>query len=248
MDERIKKKKLPTPGNWDFINLESIVSLKPDLVIIWSSQEDAISSLELRGIPVYGVFLKSIDDVYKEILDFGKIMGCQDRAKDIVEYTKKNLESFKKVTNQIPENKRKKAYFMWAQGDLETSCGDSTVNDLLEYAGVKNICGHIKSEHRIIGLEKLFEWNPDMIIMWRNDRKDPVHIIKNSQWLTIKAIKTKSVYELPDVFLCDLWTLKFQYVVFLVAKWAYPDIFKKIDLDKEKEKILKYLYGKRITK
>ena len=58
MDERIKDKNLPAPGNWDFVNMESVVALKPDLVILWSNQTESIGSLEERGIPVYGVFIK----------------------------------------------------------------------------------------------------------------------------------------------------------------------------------------------
>ena len=63
LDIRIKNRTLPAPGNWDFVNIESVINLKPDLVIIWASQTESIKALEERGIPVYGVFLKSIQDV-----------------------------------------------------------------------------------------------------------------------------------------------------------------------------------------
>ena len=46
LDDRIRSKALPAPGNWDFINLESVVSLRPDVVILWSEQTEAIASLE----------------------------------------------------------------------------------------------------------------------------------------------------------------------------------------------------------
>ena len=67
LDERIRTRKLPAPGNWDFVNIESVISLKPDLVIIWAHQTESIKALEERGIPVFGVFMEKKEDVYAEI-------------------------------------------------------------------------------------------------------------------------------------------------------------------------------------
>ncbi len=77
MDERIRSRSLPTPGNWDFINIEKVVGLKPDLVIIWAHQEEAIRALEERGIPVFGVFIRSFEDVFREMLALGDLTGAR---------------------------------------------------------------------------------------------------------------------------------------------------------------------------
>ena len=60
LDVRIREKSLPTPGNWDFVSLEQVVSLEPDLVIIWSSQAQAIENIERFDIPVYAVMMHSL--------------------------------------------------------------------------------------------------------------------------------------------------------------------------------------------
>ncbi len=243
LDSRIKEKSLPTPGNWDFVSIESVVALKPDLVIIWASQRDAIKSLEQRGIAVYGVFLKSIEDVYKEVYDLGKLTGSIGRAKELIEHTKTELTELGKTIQSIPEQKRKRVYFMWAQGSLETSCGGSTVDDLIRLAGTRNVCTIPNTEHTVINIETLIRWNPDIIVMWVNDRKSPEDVMRDGQLKTLNAIKTRQVYELPEVFLCDLWTLKFVYAVKLLAKWAYPEQLAHIDMGKEKTRLLKRLYG-----
>lgn len=63
LDERIRRQVIPAPGNWDFVNLESLVALRPYLVIIWASQEDAVANIERFGIPVYSVMLRRLQDV-----------------------------------------------------------------------------------------------------------------------------------------------------------------------------------------
>ncbi len=91
MDERIRSRSLPTPGNWDFINIEKVVGLKPDLVIIWAHQEEAIRALEERGIPVFGIFIRSFEDVYQEMLALGDLTGKRERAVELVARTKEAL-------------------------------------------------------------------------------------------------------------------------------------------------------------
>lgn len=135
---------------------------------------------------------------------------------------------------------------MWAQGNLETSCGKSTVQDLIHLAGGKNVCDSIFNEHMIVNMEQIIAWNPDIIIMWYNEKQNPSDIINNEQWKLIKAVKKGRVYEFPEIFLCDLWTLKYTYAVKMVAKWTYPHLFTDIDLEKEKSNMLQTLYGNKL--
>jgi len=242
LDERVRNKELPAPGNWDFINLESVVALQPDLVILWSEQTEAIESIEQRGIPVYGVFLQRLEDVYREITDLGLLTGRPERAADLVRHTKQSVGRIKERLESLPSDGLPGVYYMWAQGPLETSCGVSTVDDLIRLAGARNVCASIPREHLVVNMERILSWNPDLVVMWYNTRLDPKDLVKEGQWQAVAAVRNGRVHELPDVFLCDFWTLKFPYAVWMLAKWSHPDLFPDIDLAKEKEEMLKFLY------
>jgi len=242
LDERIRTRRLPTPGNWDFVNIESVISLKPDLVIVWAHQTESIRALEERGVQVFGVFIERKEDVYTEIESLGKLTGREKRAEQLIQYTKKEIDRIEKKVKAIPDSRRPGVYYMWAQGNLETSCGGSTVNDLITLAGGKNVCSHIPREHVVVNMENLLSWNPDIIVMWYNEKKDPVHILHDPQWLAIKAVKEGKVYEFLDIFHSDLWTLKFQHAAKLVAKWCHPEVFRNMDLEQEKKKMWNALY------
>jgi iron complex transport system substrate-binding protein len=242
LDERIRTRRLPTPGNWDFVNIESVISLKPDLVIVWAHQIESIRALEERGVPVFGVFIEKKEDVYIEIAALGKLTGREKRANQLIQYTMREIDRIEKQVKAMPDSRRPGVYFMWAQGNLETSCGGSTVNDLIALAGGKNVCSHIPREHMVVSMENLLSWNPDIIIMWYNEKKNPLDILRDPQWLTIKAVKEGKVYEFHDVFHGDLWTLKFQYAARIVAKWCHPEVFRNMDLEQEKKKMWRALY------
>jgi len=241
LDPRIKNKTLAAPGNWDFVSIENIVALKPDLVIIWSSQSESIDAIESKGIPVYGVMLKSVNDVYKEMTDFGLITGNKNRADTLIQYTKNELKKIS-AGDSVKKADKPKVYFIWPQGPLETSGTVSTVNELIEMAGAINVCT-ASDEHLVVNLEKVIEWNPDVIVMWCDDKKDPGDIIKLSGWGNIKAVRNKNVYELPSVFICDLWTLKFQYAVKLLNSWCYPAGHNVDGLEEFRSGMLQKLYG-----
>jgi iron complex transport system substrate-binding protein len=246
MDERVKLKRLPTPGNWDFVNIESVLALRPDLVIIWAKQSESISVLEEREIPVYGVFLNRQEDVYEEIKALGKLTGAEKRAAEVIQYTQEEVRGLEKRVRVIPAGNRPRVYYMWAQGFLETSCGGSTVDNLIRLAGGTNVCGAINQEHALVSLEKVLSWNPEIIVMWYNERKDPADVLKDPQWRTVKAVRDRRVHEFPEVFLYDLWTLKFQYAAKMMAKWCRPSLFPAVDLREEKVRMLERLYGCKI--
>lgn len=216
LDTRILDKSLPSPGNWDFISIEQIVGLQPDLVIIWSSQTEAIEQLEQFGIPVYAVMLHSFSDVHKEIKDFGVLLDGSEQAEKLINTTKAEMQAIRQ-TNSTGESKS--VYFMWAQGITETSGKNSTVNELLEAAGLRNACD-LPAEHVSVSVEKIYDWDPDMIVMWYNEQLNPEDVVQNPLLQGLRAVKEGKVFELPEVFACDFWTLKMPYPAQLISSWA----------------------------
>ena len=243
LDDRIRNRQLPSPGNWDFVSIENIVALQPDLVIIWASQTESIASVEGHGIPVYAVFLKSFKDLYKEIKDFGVLTGKSQRADSLIKYTEEEIIKLK-TAQQSSVIIKKSVYFIWPQGIQETAGTKSTVNELIELAGAKNSC-QVPQEHVVINKERLLDWNPDIIVMWFSASQNPDDIMNNTGLKYLNAVRNRQVYELPSVFLCDLWTLKFPYAAKLLAKWCYPSAYADLNPDEEKRKMLFELYGKK---
>jgi iron complex transport system substrate-binding protein len=137
MDMRIRDHELPAPGNWDFVNMEMLMGLSPDLVIIWSHQEESITAMEERGIVVYGIFIESFEDVYREIRDLGILTGTEKRAEELTAYAMKEIGTIQNTISQATPETPKRIYYMWAQGELQTSGKNSTVNELIELAGGK---------------------------------------------------------------------------------------------------------------
>lgn len=244
LDERIKTKKLPAVGNWETVNIEKLLSLKPDLVIIWSAQKDTIVTLERLGIPVYGVFITKIEDLFKEIRDLAMMLDANNRADELIHFVNSEMKQIQQLRSSIKVQKR--VFFSWSQHSfLQTACGGSIVDEIIRQVGAKNVCGETKAESIDLTMEKLVFFNPDTIVMWHSKALSPVDIREKNQYKTIKAVRLNEIYQFDDTFSFDLWTLKFIYAMKFIAKAVYPDLFT-YDLATEKKRTINQLYGKEL--
>ncbi len=217
LDPRIEQRQLPAPGNWDLVSLEQVVALKPDLVIIWASQSETIQRMEAFNIPVYGVMLHSFQDVLKEMSDLGILLDKAARADSLIAFAENEISQIDEcaIAGQLS------AYFIWPQGVNHTSGTNSTVNDLFEMAQLHNACP-LTDEHVALNLENILLWNPDLMVIWPNQRLSAPAIRETTSLASVAAIQNNRVFELPHPFLCDLWTLKMVYAARLLHHWAYP--------------------------
>ncbi|MFA6108027.1 MAG: ABC transporter substrate-binding protein [Candidatus Latescibacterota bacterium] len=246
MDPRVRGRSLPTPGNWDFVNLESVVALQPDLVVIWSGQEESIKALEEKGIPVFAVFIARFSDIFREIEALGQLTGTEARATEIVGLVQNRLAEVQRRVATAADTALPRVYFMWAQGPLETSGKNSTVQELIELAGGVNAAAESPLEHLVVNLEKVLAWNPEVVVMWYNDRLGPAEVSRTAGWRALAAIRDGRVHELPDVFSCDFWTLKYLFTVELVARWCHPTRFAGTDLTALRTELFTRLYGPKL--
>ena len=249
MDERVRHKSLPTPGNWDFVNIESMVALQPDLVVVWAGQEESIRALEEKGIPVFGVQIDRFEDIHREIRALGALTDTGPRAEELIRYVEGELEAVRSRVAAPAGAAKPRVYFMWAQGPLETSGRDSTVEELIALAGGVNVAGGSGLEHLVVNLENLLTWNPEVIVMWWNDRQDPAAIMRMAGWRSLAAVRSGRVHELPDPFSCDFWTLKYLFTLEMVARWCFPERFADShDLNSLRVQLLQTLYGEKLPK
>ncbi len=238
LDPRLASEELPAITG----NIEGLLELQPDIVIIWSGHED-IETLENSGLKVYGVQINSFDDIYKAVADLGKIAGREDRAAEINDYTRNEIEAVTELVAQVSDAEKPAGMFVWGPTLLNIAGKDSTGNDILHMAGGHNVAAEIDQEHTVANMEEAINWNPEVIMMWNSEEISPQTYYEDPQWQEIAAIKNEKVYMLPNAFFCDLWTPKFQYSIKSAAKWLYPEIFAEMNLEQELDDMLEFLYG-----
>lgn len=241
LDERVANKSLPAVDG----NVEKIAALEPDVVIVWAESEE-IKALEDKGIKVVGVQVNSFEDVEKKMNLIGQIVGKEERAKEIIDYTNKKLEDTKKIVASIPEDKKLSSVFTWGPTDLDFAGNDSTGNTILEYSGLKNSAKEVNQEHFVASMENAVKWNPESIVIWNSQDVTPDTYYNDVKWKDVEGVKNKKIIQMPSAFYCDLWTVKYLNAINVVVNTFYPEEMGNKNIEEEQKDLMKFLYNKEL--
>ncbi|HOK41279.1 MAG TPA: ABC transporter substrate-binding protein [bacterium] len=178
-------------SSYGSVNIEMVLSLKPDLIICSKSQTEIFKEY---GIKTYGTTTCTLNDVYKLILEIGEIIGKSSEAEKIVTLMKKRINEI--VEKQKRFDKKPLVYFESGKTFGKTRGKGSLTNDLIELAGGKNIGSELVGAFPILSNEFIIEKNPDIIIVEEYGASID-EIKKREAWHKIKAVQKNKILKVP---------------------------------------------------
>lgn len=206
---------LPNPGSLSDWNVETIASLKPDVVIAASqANPKAMKQIRDLGIPVCVVSLRAegkqqeaqnprlsnADAAYTNgckwaVETLGKLTGTSDKANLLWKFCKESRDQVERAIGSIDDAKRTKVFV--ACPDNKTYGNDKYVGCQLLRAGAINVAAKDIQGYKPYTFEMLAKWDPDMIIV--QDRYKSVYdaILASKPHQQLKAVKNKKVVLAP---------------------------------------------------
>lgn len=202
------------------ISIESIISFNPDFVYGVSGMHEMFAPiLESLGIQFYLSSAESINAVYEEIIQIGKITGRQKKADEVVNTIKQKIQNVSKKIEHTENTP--KVYFEISNNPYMSVGKKSFINDLICASGGKNIFDSIQSAYPIVSQEAIIAQNPNVIIHTMEDVQGSknaqgntisnrnisvrdaytTQIFLRAGWNEISAIKNAQIYFVdPDIF------------------------------------------------
>ena len=162
-------KNIPSVGGFagNTLSLESIISYEPDLVYLFAEMHDGfVKPLQDLGIQVYRSNATSIDAVKNEVLDIGKLTGCEKQAKKVVKEMDEKINRTQKMYKaKIAKAGGKVPAVYWEVWHAPMmSCGkNSFMDDIITKAGGKHIFGEEEYAYPMVNEEAVLLANPDFI-------------------------------------------------------------------------------------
>ena len=147
-------KSLPKIGTYVQINLESIIKLKPDLVIAWQDggQAPLIQALRQAGIPVFMSHPLTPQDIATEIHALGELNGTPNIAKQNTAPFRLYLKTLAQSTKTPAIN----SVFLVGYNPIYAISNNSFLGEMLQTCGANNVFGHIK--------QPAFTLNPEALL------------------------------------------------------------------------------------
>ncbi|MCK5595026.1 ABC transporter substrate-binding protein [bacterium] len=192
-----KKEKI---GNGMEINLEKIVYLEPDLILAKSyNAQKQIKKLRKLGIEVR-VFteVKNFQEICEEFIELGKIVGAENKAKQVVLRARRRVFSIQK---RIKGLQKPRVLVQIGAKPLWVATKDFFINNFIELAGGINIGPSGKSG--LYSREKVLEQNPDVIIIVTMGIIGEQEKKTWQKYKTLNAAKNNRIYVVDSYKFCS---------------------------------------------
>ena len=162
-------KKLPTVGALLDPNVELMLSLKPHMVVVYSSQVDLKQQLARAGIGVFDYKHAGLADVTSTIRALGQRTGTGARAEEVARGIERGLDE---IRLKVKDRPRPRTLLVFgrerlALRGLYASGGIGFLNDMLEIAGGANVFADVKTQAVQASTEQILARRPDVILETR---------------------------------------------------------------------------------
>jgi iron complex transport system substrate-binding protein len=159
-------KQLPNVGALLDPNIERILSLKPDLVIVYGSQIDLKQQLARAGIDIFDYRHAGLTDVTATIRELGERTGDRDKARELAGRIERGLEE---IRQKVAGRPRPRTLLVFgrerlALRGLYASGGIGFLDDMLRVAGGINVFADVKMQAVQASTEQILAHRPDVVL------------------------------------------------------------------------------------
>lgn len=236
---RDRAKQKTSVGEASDLNLETLYKLKPDVIITWGYYPKLLNFLEQNGFRVIAINPEGLSDLYDTIRLFGKIFGKEKRAEEVISEMERMFQFIREKVRDLPTGKRRKVLYL---GGTPTRVYGKigVISDVIQIIGARNVAEGLPVRYADVSVERIIQWNPDVIFIWGHAKYNESWIYGNSQWQILKAVKRREVYKLPK---WSSWSPKLAPLALLMATKTYPELFKDINFESKVDEFYRKVFG-----
>lgn len=183
-------KAIPVVGDATTLDLERIVSLKPDLIVAWKSGTPAaqVEKLSRLGIPVFYAETTRLADIAPAVRRFGTLAGTEAEANRQATAFDASLATLRAT---YAGRKRLKVFFQVWDKPLMTIGHAQIIDDAIDLCGGSNVFADLAQAAPTVTQEAVLARGPEAIVTAGNDASS-LAMWKKSAFLP--AVKHDNVF------------------------------------------------------
>ena len=153
---------LPRIGDAFSLNIESVLALKPDLIIAWHTggNNRPIERLRSLGLPVYTNEAKSLAGIGEAIIDIATLLDKNERGFALQQEFVTALENSRVVKKSSPV-----IFFQISDQELYTVSSEHLIGQAINHCGGKNLFSDISPNVSQVNQEMILANQPDVIVV-----------------------------------------------------------------------------------
>jgi len=188
------------------INLEKIVSLKPDLVIA-TALTNSKAIKKLRGLGLKVITFASPENfagLCNQYIELARIIGKQEQAEKLIDQVNDRVSAIRKKVGNLP---KLKVFVQVGAKPLVTITERSFINDFIEFAGCINVA--LGATTGLYSREEVLKKNPDIILIVTMGIAGEKEKEIWERYDIIKAVQNNKIYIIDSDKVCSPSPLSF---------------------------------------
>ena len=187
----------PKIGGYSNPSIESIIAMKPDLVVMIDDGnpieiQDRLKKLDIK---TYVFRAKRLKELPQGIRDLGIVLGIRDRAFKRAAKVENVIHKYERQAQKSPPRYfRKKAIFIIQPEPLIVAGPDTIIDDALKLLGLQNIASDATSPYPKYSIEEVIRQSPDIIFMGQGPMTREISKGLLRRLGSVEAIKKGRVY------------------------------------------------------
>lgn len=186
-------KRIPRIGSNREIDMELLISLKPDLIVAWrhNSSDRQIEMVRQLGIPVFQSDAQTLDAIPDSVERLGQLMGTDATAKTAAAALRTQLASLRK---QYAGRAPVRVFYQVWDKPLYTLSGKHILTDAMHLCGGVNVFDKLAVTAPVVTLESVLQENPEVIIATAEKNYGGVQLWKS--YGTMTAVSRNNLFTL----------------------------------------------------
>ncbi|MHA3738470.1 helical backbone metal receptor [Pseudomonas sp. Eth.TT006] len=183
---------IPSVGRYGQLDMERLLSLKPDLLLLWPgsvgpAQRDQLKHL---NIPVYLAEPHNLEQLAAQIAAIATQLGRPERGLKRAAELRQKLDDLRQRYRR--ETPLKVFYQVWDR-PLYTVGGGQIISDALEVCGARNVFADLHLPAPQVSIEAVLQRNPELILAG-----DQAQLDAWKAWPQVAAVKQGKLLLVSD--------------------------------------------------
>jgi iron complex transport system substrate-binding protein len=166
-------------------NVESVLAARPDLVLLYASDDnrDAARRLRAAGVATAAYRVDRIADFRRVTLALGALTGDSVAARATVDSVGATIARVRAATASLA---RPTVFWPLYDQPLLATGGGSFLNELIDVAGGSNVYGFMPEPSPRITVEDLLKRDPEVILLSPESR---ARYVADPRWRALRAVR-----------------------------------------------------------
>ena len=189
-------KTIPRVGGYSRLDVERIVSLKPDLVVAWQDGNGKvlIKRLQQLGMLVYVTEPVEVLDVANNLERLGLLTGNAVHGNESARQFRAKYSSLQR---QYSGKSRVSVFYQLWHQPLMTATDNHLIGKVISLCGGQNVFAGLASLTPKVGLESVLAANPQVIIASGMEAARPEWLDDWRRWKQLRAVQNDHLFFIP---------------------------------------------------